>query len=52
MKEYVDVKFWKMFSGFITLLAVSMVFLLAIKVYQDRQVSADTNSASVITSQQ
>jgi len=52
MKEYVDMKFWKMFSGFVTLLAVSIVFLIAIKVYEDRQISVVDSSASVINSQQ
>lgn len=52
MKEYVDMKFWKMFSGFVTLLAVSIVFLIAIKIYEDRQIPVVDSSASVITSQQ
>jgi hypothetical protein len=40
MKEYVDLKFWKMFSGFVTLIALSVVILIAIKIHQNEQIEA------------
>jgi hypothetical protein len=52
MKEYVDEKFWRMFSGFITLIAISLVILIMIKVYKSKEVSAVNTQASVIMSKQ
>lgn len=51
MKEYVDLKFWKMFSGFVTLIAVSVIVLVAIKIYQNKQVEASSSTASVVSNQ-
>lgn len=47
MKEYVDEKFWRMFSGFITLLAFSVIVLIAIKVHTNKEVEAVPSAASV-----
>lgn len=52
MKEYVDLKFWKMFSGFVTLIALSIIILLAIKIHQNKQVEASSGAASVMVSEQ
>ena len=52
MKEYVDEKFWRMFSGFITLIAVSLILLIVIKVYKTKEISVDSTQAAVIMSEQ
>jgi uncharacterized protein YpmS len=52
MKEYVDLKFWKMFSGFITLIALSIIILVAIKIHQNKQVEASSNAASVVVGEE
>lgn len=52
MKDYVDEKFWRMFSGFITLIAISLVLLIVIKVYKDKEVLVDGAQAAVIMSEQ
>lgn len=52
MKEYVDEKFWRMFSGFITLIAISLVLLIVIKVYKNKEVSVNSAQAAVIMSEQ
>lgn len=51
MKEYVDIKFWKMFSGFVTLIALSVIILVAIKIHQNTQVEASSGAASVVSNQ-
>jgi hypothetical protein len=51
MKEYVDEKFWKMFSGFVTLIAISLAILIVIKVYKSKEASAVNTQASVIMSE-
>lgn len=51
MKEYVDEKFWRMFSGFITLIAISLVLLIAIKVYKNKEATAVNTQAAVIMSE-
>lgn len=51
MKEYVDEKFWRMFSGFITLIAVSLVLLIIIKAYKNKEVivnNSDTQASVVL----
>jgi len=52
MKEYVDLKFWKMFSGFVTLIALSVIVLVAIKIHQNKQVEASSDAVSVVVSEQ
>ncbi|MCX6703283.1 MAG: hypothetical protein NTV02_01150 [Candidatus Zambryskibacteria bacterium] len=48
MKEYVDEKFWRMFSGFVTLLVVSVIFLIAIKIHKNSKSVPVETTASVI----
>lgn len=55
MKEYIDEKFWRMFSGFITLIAVSLVLLIVIKVYKNKEVTvnnSDTQASIVLFNKQ
>ncbi|MHB1316563.1 MAG: hypothetical protein ACYCZW_01765 [Minisyncoccota bacterium] len=52
MKEYVDEKFWRMFSGFITLIAVSLVILIMVRVYKDKDVSVVNAQTSTIINNQ
>ena len=51
MREYIDEKFWKMFSGFVTLIALSIIILVAIKIHQNIQVEASASTASVVNDQ-
>ncbi len=51
MKEYVDEKFWRMLSGFVTLLALSIIILIAIKVYTDEQVKVSLPSTANVSGQ-
>ena len=52
MKEYIDLKFWKMFSGFVTLIALSVIILIAIKIHQNKQLEASAMGATVYSSEQ
>lgn len=52
MKEYVDEKFWKMLSGFVTLIIVSVIFLVVIKIYKNSEASSINGEDQAITSNQ
>jgi len=51
MKQYVDEKFWRMLSGFVTLLALSVIILIVIKVQSNQQVETSLQSATNIAGQ-
>lgn len=52
MKEYIDLKFWKMFSGFITLLALGVILLIALKIHENRQAETYILEASTTDTNQ
>lgn len=43
MKDYADKTFWKMFSGFITLIVLSMIIILLFKVKEFNKNEIDPN---------
>lgn len=52
MKEYVDQKFWKMFSGFATIIVASITLLFVIGMYKNKEVSAKNSTTKPITTNQ
>lgn len=50
--RYFDKKFWKMFSGFVTIIAVSAIIIFTTRIYQEKQLEKQAATASAISSQQ
>lgn len=50
MKNYADKTFWKMFSGFITLIVLSLLIILVLKI-KEMDGNIDTNQVRAHISQ-
>lgn len=50
MAQYFDRDFFKFFMGFVTIVAVSLIIIIATRIYDEKLVVApsDTNTANVI----
>lgn len=45
--KYFDKTFWKMFSGFVAILAISLVIIFGVRIYEQNQIKLDQDNLAL-----